>query len=255
MTPTLAWIVIAAPLSGLVALGLALLFLKSRIWTHDRSHLFISFAAGTLLSVAFLDLLPEAFEAFEEAEGAAGHGVAPLIVLAGFLLFFTIEKLILWYHCHEEKCDVHRSPSMILIGDTLHNFLDGVAIAVAFSISVPVGIATTVAVFFHEVPQEVADFSVLLSMLKTKVALMLNSLSALSSLVGALFAYYFASAVEGAAPYLIAVTAGGFIYISASDLIPEIHKETRRSQMWRQFLFFMAGFLAILFINGFGNGH
>lgn len=246
---TLVWILIASPLSALIALGLALLFLRAKVWTHDRSHLFLSFAAGTLLTVSFLDLIPEAFEAFEEMRGEHAVDEAALWVLGGFLLFFTIEKLILWYHCHEEHCEVHRSPSMIIIGDTLHNFLDGIAIAASFIVSVPVGIATTVAVFFHEIPQEVADFSVLLDRMKHRTAILINSLSALASVAGALVGYFFSTQVEGALPVLLAITAGGFIYIPAADLIPEIHKETRRPQMVRQFLAFVIGCATILAVS------
>lgn len=248
---TLAWILLAAPLSALIALGLALAMLKAKVWTHDRSHLFLSFAAGTLLTVAFTDLLPEAVEAFEESLGGHAIDTAMLWVLGGFLAFFSIEKLIFWYHCHEEKCEVHRSASMIIIGDTLHNFLDGIAIAAGFLVSVPVGIATTVAVFFHEIPQEVADFSVLLSRMRTRVAVAVNSISALASIAGALVAYFFATHIEGALPALLAITAGGFIYIPAADLIPEIHKETRRSQMVRQFAAFLIGCASILAVARF----
>ena len=245
---TLAWILIASGLSGLVALLLALALYKGKLWSHDRSHDFLSFAAGTLLTVAFLDLLPEAVEAFEELRGGEAVNRASLTVLAGFLLFFSIEKLILWYHCHEEKCDVHTSSTMVLIGDTLHNFLDGVAIAVSFLVSPAVGIATTTAVFIHEIPQEVADFSVLLSGgMAPRRAISFNVLSALASLAGAVLAYFFSTQVEGSLPLLLAVTAGGFMYIAAADLIPEIHKERRRAMMFRQFMIFLVG-CAIVFL-------
>lgn len=239
---TLIWILAASGLSGLVALFLALALYKGKLWSHDRSHDFLSFAAGTLLTVAFLDLLPEAVEAYEELKGEHAVEPAALAVLGGFLLFFSIEKILLWYHCHEEHCDVHTSPTMVLLGDTLHNFLDGAAIAVSFMVSPAVGVATTVAVFIHEIPQEVADFSVLLSGgTAPRRAILFNILSALASLLGAVLAYAFSTQVEGILPILLAVTAGGFIYIAASDLIPEIHKERRRALMVRQFGFFLVG--------------
>ncbi|MFA5853561.1 MAG: ZIP family metal transporter [Patescibacteria group bacterium] len=244
---TFIWILTASGLSGLIALLLALTLYKGKLWSHDRSHDFLSFAAGTLLTVAFLDLLPEAIEAYEEAAG--GHAVdsAVLAVLGGFLLFFVIEKLLFWYHCHEEHCDVHTSSAMVLIGDTLHNFLDGVAIAVAFLVSPAVGVATTIAVFLHEIPQEVADFSVLLSSgMAPRRAIIFNIFSALASLGGAVLAYFFSTQIAGALPVLISLTAGGFIYVAAADLIPEIHKERRRSMMVRQFTIFLAG-CAIIF--------
>lgn len=245
---TLLWILLASGLSGLVALLLALALYKGKLWSHDRSHDFLSFAAGTLLTVAFLDLLPEAVESYEALRGGQAVDGAALMVLLGFLLFFSIEKILLWYHCHEEKCDVHTSPTMVLLGDTLHNFLDGAAIAVSFMVSPAVGVATTVAVFIHEIPQEVADFSVLLSRgVPAKRAILFNVLSATASLAGAVIAYFFSSSFEGALPALLAVTAGGFIYIAAADLIPEIHKERVRAKMIRQFGFFVLGF-AIVFL-------
>lgn len=243
---TLIWIIAASALSGLIALLLALALYKGKLWSHDRSHDFLSFAAGTLLTVAFLDLLPEAAEAYEELRGEHAIDEAALMVLVGFLVFFSIEKILLWYHCHEEKCDVHTSPTMVLLGDTLHNFLDGAAIAVSFLVSPAVGVATTIAVFIHEIPQEVADFSVLLSKgVAPKRAILFNVLSAMASLAGALLAYFFSTQIEGALPALLAVTAGGFIYIAAADLIPEIHKERNRMKMIRQFGFFALGFAVV----------
>lgn len=252
---TLLLIIAASALSGLIALLAALTLLRGKLWSHERSHLFLSFAAGTLLSVAFLDLLPEAFEALAEARGGDVVETASMFVLLGFLLFFTIEKLILWYHCHEEKCDVHTSVPMVLLGDTLHNFLDGVAIAASFLVSVPVGMATTLAVFIHEIPQEVADFSVLLgSGMKPRRALGFNILSSLASLLGAVVTYVWVSAVEGVLPVLLALTAGGFIYISSADLIPEIHKETRRGRMIQQLVVFLIGFALVVAVTRLG-GH
>lgn len=243
---TLIWIIIASGLSGLIALLLALALHKGKLWSHERSHLFLSFAAGTLLTVALLDLLPHAAEAYEELKGEHAVDDAALMVLVGFLLFFSIEKILLWYHCHEEKCDVHTSPTMILIGDTLHNFLDGAAIAVSFMVSPAVGVATTVAVFIHEIPQEVADFSVLLSRgMRPARAILFNVFSAMASLAGALLAYFFSMQIEGALPALLAVTAGGFVYIAAADLIPEIHKERNRGRMTRQFGVFLLGVAVI----------
>lgn len=236
---TLLYILLACVLSGVIALLAAFIIFRGKFWSHERSHLFLSFAAGTLIAVAFLDLVPEAL-----AE------TTTLYILLGFLLFFSIEKFILWYHCHEEDCAVHASAPMVLIGDTLHNFLDGVAIAVAWLIDPAVGIATTVAVFAHEIPQEVADFGILLgSGMPKKRALLFNVLSSLASILGALVAYAFATAVVGAVPILTALTAGGFIYIAAADLIPEIHKERQHGQMVGQYLAFLAGILIIVILT------
>ena len=248
----LAFIILASLASGVIALLAALALIKGRLWSVERSHAFLSFAAGTLLAVAFLDLMPEAIEGLEKVRGGDVIETSLLFILLGFLIFFAIEKFILWHHCHEERCTVHTSAGIVLIGDTLHNFLDGIAIAVAFLVSPAVGIATTVAIFSHEIPQEVADFSILLSSgMKKSRALAYNILSSLASLVGAVAAYFFATTIESAVPILIALTAGGFTYIAAADLIPEIHKEERRTHMVFQFLIFFIGITFILLLTSF----
>ncbi|MBI2484634.1 ZIP family metal transporter [Candidatus Uhrbacteria bacterium] len=247
---TLLYILTASIVSGLVALLLAFAILKGRLWSHDRSHLFLSFAAGTLLALSFLDLIPEAFESLEELRGGDVVESAALYVLLGFLLFYTIEKFILWYHCHHEHCEVHTSKSMILIGDTLHNFLDGIALATAFLVSPAVGVVTTIAIFSHEIPQEVADFSILLaSGMKGSRALLANALSSLASIAGALATYTFATRLEMAVPVLTALTAGGFIYIAAADIIPEIHHERGRARLVRQFIAFLVGVGLLVFLT------
>ncbi|HBL39602.1 TPA: ZIP zinc transporter [Candidatus Uhrbacteria bacterium] len=247
---TLLFIIFASLASGVIALLAALALLKGRLWSVERSHAFLSFAAGTLLAVAFLDLMPEAIERLGEIRGGDVIETALLFILLGFLLFFAIEKFILWHHCHEERCEVRASASIVLIGDTLHNFLDGIAIAVAFLVSPAIGLATTVAIFAHEIPQEVADFSILLSSgMKKSRALRYNMFSSLASLVGAVAAYFFATAIDSAIPFLIALTAGGFTYIAAADLIPEIHKEERRTHMVFQFLLFFVGILFIFILT------
>ncbi len=247
---TLLFILAASIVSGLIALLIAFALLKGGLWSHDRSHLFLSFAAGTLLTLSFLDLIPEAFESLEKIRGGDVVETAAFYVLLGFLLFYTIEKLILWYHCHEEHCEIHTSKAMILIGDSLHNFLDGIALAVAFLVSPAVGVATTIAVFSHEIPQEVADFSVLLSSgMKKSRALLANACSSLASIVGALATYAFATRLEGAVPVLTALTAGGFIYIAAADIIPSIHHERGRARLVSQFIAFLIGVGILLYIT------
>lgn len=247
---TLLFIILASLTSGIIALLSALALLKGRLWSQERSHGFLSFAAGTLLAVAFLDLMPEAIEGLEKVRGGDVIETSLLFILLGFLIFFAIEKFILWHHCHEERCEVHASVSMVLIGDTLHNFLDGIAIAVAFLVSPAIGLATTIAIFSHEIPQEVADFSILLSsgMKKTR-ALWYNIFSSLASLVGAITAYFFAVTIENTIPILIALTAGGFTYIAAADLIPEIHKEEQRTHMVFHFFIFFTGIILIYFLT------
>jgi zinc and cadmium transporter len=181
----------------------------------------VSFAAGTLLGAAFLDLLPEALEGgFKES--------IPVFILAGILSFFILEKFLYWHHHHtgHEHEAVHGFTYLNMIGDAIHNFLDGVVIAISFMNSTALGITTTIAIIAHEIPQEIADFSILIygGFSKTK-ALIYNFLTALTAVLGALAAYFFSSAIENSSIFLTSLAAGGFIYIASTDLIPEIHKE------------------------------
>ena len=184
----------------------------------------ISFSAGALLGDAFIHLLPEVVE-------KNGFGVnISLYVLLGIVIFFVLEKGIHWQHCHGpvlEKGHVHTFAYTNLVGDGLHNFLDGVIIAVSYFISLPVGIATTLAVILHEIPQEIGDFGVLLHAgFSRGKALMLNFGSALLAVLGAIVALIVGGNVPGVEKVLVPIAAGGFIYIAASDLIPELHKHS-----------------------------
>lgn len=219
--------------------GVALLILKAE--TAKRLSLyFLSFAAGALLGVAFLDILPEVFE--------TGLENAFSYVLLGIVVFFILEKFFLWYHCHGETCEVHRQQSapLILFGDAVHNFVDGVIIALAFSADVNLGILTTIAVIFHEIPQEIGDFSILLygGMKKSK-ALILNFLVALTVVVGAALTYFLSDFFKGASEIMLAFVAGHFIYIATADLIPELHKETSFKRSFIQIALIFLGIAAI----------
>lgn len=196
----------------------------------------ISYATGTLLGAAFLGMIP------------AGLKQAPAItvtatVLAGMVLFFVLEKLVLWRHCHDSECEVHgRAGPLILIGDAFHNFVDGVVIAAAFLSSIPLGIAAALAVIAHEVPQEVGDFAILLDngYGRTK-ALVLNSLSAASTLPGAVVAFFWLGEMREAVPYILALSAASFIYIAAADLIPGLHRQVTTAASLRQLVLLLAG--------------
>lgn len=182
-------------------------------------HILVSFAAGTLLGDAFIHLLPEAY--------SSGSIVASVAVLAGIISFFILEKAIKWRHCHETGCPEHSQvlPYVILVGDGLHNFIDGMIIAASFLVSVPVGIATTTAVVLHEIPQEIGDFGSLVYGGLGKIkALLYNFLSALAAVAGALIVLMLSSKIKGTELYLIPFAAGGFIYIAAADIIPELHR-------------------------------
>jgi zinc and cadmium transporter len=151
-------------------------------------------------------------------------------VLAGIILFFMVEKLLIWVHCHgTEHCEVHgeSKPYMLTVGDTIHNFIDGTIVAASFLVSVPLGIATSIAIFFHEIPQEMGDFGAMLHMgFSRKKTILFNLVSAAFSFLGAILTYFFAPAVQGLLGIIIMLAAGNLMYLAIADLIPELHKET-----------------------------
>lgn len=197
----------------------------------------VGFSAGALMGGAFLHLVPEALE-------RAGSTTVFSYVILGFILFFLLERLLYWRHCHDGQCDVHVFTYLNLIGDGVHNFVDGLAIAASFVADIQLGIVATLAVISHEIPQELGDFGVLVygGFSKTK-ALLYNLLSALTAILGALIGYFVSSYVENFTVLLVPLAAGGFIYISGSDLIPEIHKELEIRKSILSFGFFLAGVL------------
>ena len=181
----------------------------------------VSFAAGALLGDAFIHLLPEA------VEETGFEVVISLYVLIGIGFSFLIEKVVHWHHFHYplEEGHVHPFAIMNLVGDLVHNFMDGLIIAASYMVSIPVGIATTIAVILHEIPQEISDFGVLLLGGFTKArALFYNFLTALTAVLGAVVVLMIGSSVENITTFLVPFTAGSFIYIAGSDLIPELHK-------------------------------
>jgi len=234
---------LAALVGGLVLLSREKLMLKI-------SHLLAPFAAGVLLATAFLDLLPEAAHEAEEA----GINIF-LWTLLGILVFFLLERFIHAFHHHEEYHDEREQKSVIplvIAGDTMHNFLDGVVIAATFMTSAPLGVVTAFAVFAHELPQEIGDFGLMLHKgLKKRKIIMVNVLSAAVSFIGALLTYAMGDTIRGILPILLSITAGFFIYIAASDLIPEIHHETRKGFAFYESLLLIAGILVIYLVIGF----
>lgn len=187
-----------------------------------RTLLFlVSFAAGALFGDSFIHLLPEVVEKY-------GFGLnVSLYFLLGIVIFFVLEKLIHWRHCHVPTTNQHPHPLafMNLVGDGLHNFIDGLLIAGSYISSIPLGIATTIAVILHEIPQELGDFGVLLHAGLSKIkALFFNFISALLAVIGVIAALIMGSNIENLSLFILPLTAGGFIYIAGSDLIPELHK-------------------------------
>ncbi|MCX6765922.1 MAG: ZIP family metal transporter [Candidatus Moranbacteria bacterium] len=197
----------------------------------------VSFSAGTLLGDAFIHLIPEAY-------GNTAPLHVSLYILSGIIIFFILEKFIHWRHCHVVASAEHPHPFsyIILAGDTLHNFIDGLIIAASFLVSIPVGIATTLAVVFHEIPQEVGDFGSLVyggfSRLK---ALAFNFLTALAAVAGALLVLAISGQVGFLVNFLVPFAAGGFIYIASTDLIPELHKDTEPKKSFWQLITFILG--------------
>ena len=228
--------------------GIILLLRKKSIL--NVAHLLISFAAGTLLGTAFFDLLPEAVGMTESSN-------VFLFTLGGILFFFILERFVHWFHSHKDeglKNDDHTSMStvpLIIIGDTVHNFIDGVVIAATFLVNVPVGIVTALAIAAHEIPQEIGDFAILLhrKMEKRRVVIV-NLLSASSSIAGALLTFYMKDYIEGLLPLFLSITAGFFIYIASSDLIPEIHHEKRKGfAIYETLLLFFGVFLVYVLVR------
>lgn len=239
-------------LGGLLSVSIAASFMllpasfRAVIMPHS-----VSFAIGSLLGAAFIGLLPHALS---EAGAAQTHQIT-LSVLLGLLLFFLLEKMVLWRHCHSDHCEVHTPDShvndqaagtLILVGDTLHNFVDGVLIAGAFLTDVHLGIVTSIAVATHEIPQEVGDFLVLLhSGFSRKRALLYNMISSLATVVGGLLAFFSLREFQHLLPYVLAIAASSFIYVAVADLIPGLHKKLQVSATLQQISLIGAGIAVI----------
>lgn len=245
MSPLLAALLATLVVSAISLVGVVFLFAQ---WNERRSLLFISFAAGVLLATTFLDLLPEA------VARSGGDGDFLAAALAAMGAFFLLERFLHGFHTHDEH-HAAASGTLILIGDTLHNFIDGVVIAATFLVDPGLGVATTVAVAAHELPQEIADYGILLAAgFDRRQALLLNFLSGLSALLGAALCVAFAGAVEPHLPWFMAATAGMFIYIAASDLMPELHHADARRD-WRIALPFFLGMGLIALLGRLVHAH
>jgi zinc and cadmium transporter len=229
------WIIASTSVVSLISLiGVFTLSVKDSILRKIIFSL-VGFSAGALIGGAFLHLLPEALERAES-------GVVFSCLILGFVLFFIMEKYFYWRHCHNGVCQVHAFSYLNLIGDSFHNFIDGMVIATSFLVSVRLGLVTTLAIILHEIPQELGDFAVLVyGGFSKRKALAFNFISALTAMLGAVTGYFISDFVSGSSVFILPLTAGGFIYIAASDLIPEMHKESdaRRSNL--AFLAFLLG--------------
>ena len=292
----LAWIISVSLIGGVLSIALAGLvaFNVSR----NAVPMLVSYAIGAMLAAVFLEILPEAIKHANHVQAVTGT------VLMGILLFFALEKLVIWRHCHGAHCEVHalhddancpentknnqelnglekakfksvvsmqpnitakhqtpihthahthdegRSGAMIMIGDTFHNFVDGVLIASAFMVDIKVGIVTALAIIAHEIPQEVGDFLILLhSGYSKKKALWFNLGSSLATLVGGVLAYYFLQQATGAIPYILALAAASMLYVAVADLIPSLHKRTEIQATISQISLILCGVASIWLVG------
>jgi zinc and cadmium transporter len=254
----LAWIVAATVLGGVLSVVAAAAFaLNAKI---NQVPVLISYAVGTLLGAVFIELLPHAFGMADSLEEMAAT------ILFGILLFFILEKLVLWRHCHQEECEAHdphqtthdhgRSGMMIMIGDTFHNFVDGVLIAAAFLANTELGIVTSLAIIAHEVPQEVGDFLILLhsGYSKTK-ALLLNMLSSAAMVLGGVLAYYALQTMQQWIPTLLGLAAASMLYVSVADLIPGLHRRPQIRDSVQQVVLIALGIATIWLAGALAHSH
>ncbi len=229
---------------SLVSLVGIIFFLANQRFMQTSLLYLVSFSAGAMFGDVFLHMLPEL------SEGESSFSDAMPIILGGILFSFIVEKFIHWHHCHvlpegnAEHHHEHHHPVgyLCLIGDGVHNIIDGVLIATSYLISVEIGIATTIAVVFHEIPQEIGDFALLLHSGFSKTsAVLLNLLSAVTAILGAFLVLVTAGSIGGIDQYLLPFAIGNFLYIAGSDLIPELHKQTRAHQGILQFVAMLCG--------------
>ncbi|MGZ8213284.1 MAG: ZIP family metal transporter [Methylosarcina sp.] len=265
----LVFIIIFTAVGGILSVMAAAVFLlltdrqRNQVLPHG-----ISFATGALLAVAFWGLIPHAFEEIKPEQFQSLSGT----ILAGILVFFVLEKLLIWRHCHYGSCEAHgddghvhevghshhghhlgkSAGTLIILGDSIHNFVDGILIAAAFLTDIKLGIVTSLAVAAHEIPQEVGDFAILLDSGYGKAkALFYNILSSLATVLGGILAYFSLDELHASLPYFLALAASSFIYIAVADLIPSLHKKTDLRAAFEQIALIAAGVLLICLLHGY----
>jgi len=240
------WIFGAAILVSLISLiGIVSFLFKEKFL--DKILLFlVGFAAGGLIGGSFLHLLPEAME-------RGGSTTVWYFTIIGFSFFFLMEKYFYWRHCHDGICDTHTFTYLNLMGDGVHNFTDGLIIAVSFMANIQIGVITTLAVLFHEIPQEMGDFGILVyGGFSKRKALWFNFLSAVVAILGALVGYLLSGYIKNVPMFLLPFTAGGFIYIASADLLPELHKQKDIRKSNIAFLTFILGLLFMAWLKRWG---
>jgi zinc and cadmium transporter len=237
------YILIATFLISLLSLvGIFSLYFKKKTLDNFLFYL-VSLSVGALFGGAFLHLIPEAYISL--------GSLTFIFVLIGFFLFFCVEKVLHWHHCHKGECHIHPFGYVNLIGDAVHNFIDGLIIAAAFLSSTALGITTTLVIALHELPQEIGEFGVLLyAGFAKKKALFFNFISALSTVLGGIIGILLSNYISSFIIYLLPIAAGGFLYISASDLVPELKKETSLKKSLIYLLIVIAGIALVSLIKG-----
>jgi zinc and cadmium transporter len=234
---------VAGSLGGLLTASLLLLF-NQNLRTRFVPWL-VSFAVGTLLGAALLDLLPQALDTLAPPRVFG-------TLLAGIMTFFVLEKLVIWRHCHDDdSCEIHQSTvSMVFVGDAVHTFVDGVVIAAATLVSLPLGVTTALAVAAHEIPQEVGDFAILLAAGRSRSrALLLNLAAGGAGIIGAAAMLLFGAQVPQAVPYVLAFAAGNFLYVAMADLIPNLHRGSLDRSAVRQVVLITLGIATMVALD------
>lgn len=249
----LTWIILASLLGGVLSVIAAALFALNARAQYLGG--LVSYAIGALLGAVFLDILPEAIKLSPDVS------VVSATVLLGILLFFTLEKVLIWRHCHHDNCEVHeppehgehdhgRSGTMVIVGDTFHNFVDGIIIAAAFLADVNLGIVTALAIIAHEIPQEVGDFAILLHSGYSKLrAFQMNIISSFATLVGGTLGYYALQDMQSFVPPLLALASASMIYIAVADLIPGLHKRTQMRDTVQQVVLILLGVATVALVG------
>ena len=233
-------------------LSLMLAYLFSKLKMVNYADYFVSFAVGTLLGAAFLEIIPHAYELSRDL-----HQIS-LIVLIGILVFFILEKLLVWRHCHGSHCENHspvvnhdiKKGSILIIGDCFHNFIDGILIASAFIVDINLGLITALAIIVHEIPQEISNFSILInSGYSLSRTLLMNVITGFAMIIGAILAYFVLNDLEFLIPIILAFAASSMIYVAISDLIPSLHKKVEINQTFQQTFSIFLGVLIIYFLH------
>ncbi len=238
------WAIGSSVIVSLIAfIGIITLLFREKLLNKILIFL-VAFSAGGLIGGAFLHLLPEAIKNIHDTSHVF------IYVIIGFIFFFILEKYFYWRHCHTENCEIHTFTYMNLAGDAIHNFVDGLIIGTSFTVNIQFGLITTLAIILHEIPQELGDFGVLLyGGFTKKKALLFNFFSATTAILGTMIGYYFGHSIHIFSELLLPFAAGGFIYIAACDLIPELHKQASLKKAIVSLLFFMFGILFMLLLT------